>query len=172
METPTTLRGEIRKVLAESKDPLTRVEIFAKCKFCADEKTLSTVLSQLLTAGDIKKSGELERIGARTLALYAIAGGGIARAKKPRAGALPPLVKTKRGPYKKRAKPAGRSLVLRKVQRRNADSPAPAPPDFRCGIFSDGSLDLEREGKSFRMGKAEVSVLIAYLGTVDPRAPR
>ena len=40
METQTTLRGEIRKVLAESKDPLTRVEIFAKCKFCADEKTL------------------------------------------------------------------------------------------------------------------------------------
>ena len=79
METPTTLRGEIRKVLAESKDPLTRVEIFAKCKFCADEKTLSTVLSQLLTAGDIKKAGELERIGARTLALYTIAGGGLAR---------------------------------------------------------------------------------------------
>ena len=70
METPTTLREEIRQLLAGSKEPLTRPEIFQKCKLAGDEATLSTVLSQLCVAGDIKKAGERERLGARSLALY------------------------------------------------------------------------------------------------------
>src|SRR6266581_3139008 len=108
----TTLRDEIRETLAGSKEPLTRPEIFEKCKFAGDENALSTVLSQLCIDGSIKKVGERERIGGRALALYSAGEARAARggAKKRRAAkkAKPPKDK------KTRTKP------LRKVQRRNA----------------------------------------------------
>jgi hypothetical protein len=168
MTAPTTLREEIRQTLAASKDPLTRPEIFEKCKLAGDEAALSTVLSQLCNAGDIKKAGERERVGARALALYTrgvdSAGEGVKK-KKPRAEK--PAAK-KRGPYKKRAKAArpakkSRSARLPKAQRRTAGSPAPQAPGFRCGVFSDGSMNLERSGETFSMTEPEVRVLFAYL---------
>ena len=168
METPTTLRGEIRQILAQSKDPMTHIEIMAKSKFAGDDKALAQALYQMKCAGEIRKAGKLQSAKGRALALYAIAG--IAKAKKPRASAIQPFVKTKRGPYKKRAKPAGRSLALRKVQRRNALSPAADAPGFRCGIYSDGALAVERAGETFEMDQAEARVLLAYLSKVLPEA--
>jgi hypothetical protein len=168
MDAPTTLREEIRQLLASS-EPLTRGEIYEKCKLAGDEATLSTVLSQLCTAGDIKKAGERERVGARALALYTRAvyesagasGGGRVKARK-KPGPKPAKRKA-RGPYKKRAKPAKtRSPRLQKVQRRNADSPELAP-GFRCALFSDGSMDIERAGDVFQLSEPEVRVLFAYL---------
>lgn len=166
MEAPTTLREEIRQLLAGSES-LTRPEIYERCKLAGDETTLSTVLSQLCSAGDIKKAGERERVGARALALYTrtvhdgASGGGRVKARKLRKAN--PAAK-KRGPYKKRAKPAKiRSPRLPKVQRRNADSSEPAAPGFRCALFSDGSMDIERAGEVFQMSEPEVRVLFAYL---------
>src|SRR6266581_870760 len=109
----TTLRDEIRETLAGSKEPLTRPEIFEKCKFAGDENALSTVLSQLCNDGSIKKVGERERIGGRALALYSA---GEARAA--RGG-----VTKKRRAAKKAKPPKGkktRTKRMRKVQRRNA----------------------------------------------------
>lgn len=168
MEKPTTTRETIRQILAASKDPLTRIEIYAQCKDVADEATLSTVLSQLCVAGDIKKVGELERIGGRALALYAIANG--AKKKAPDKAAKAPKVKkgAKRGPYKKRAVKT-RALALRKVQPPAATSPD--APGFRCGIFSDGSMDLERAGETFQMNEAEVRAMFHYLERTLVRKP-
>ena len=159
----TTLRDEIRETLAGSKEPLTRPEIFEKCKFAGDENALSTVLSQLCNDGSIKKVGERERIGGRALALYGV-GGGAVKAKKPRAA--------------KPAKPAKRKKIrtkpLRKVQRRNARSPErharDLAADFRCGLFSDGSMDLERAGEVFQMDEHETRVLFHYLEKMLPEA--
>jgi hypothetical protein len=90
MTAPTTLREEIRQILEASSEPLTNVEIFEKCKFAGDERSLAQALYQLTVAGDIKKAGERERVGARALALYMRVvhdGGdeGRTKAKKPRA---------------------------------------------------------------------------------------
>ncbi len=156
METATTLRDEIRQLLASSTEPLARPEIFDKCKFAGNEATLSTVLSQLCNDGSIKKVGERERIGGRALALYGV-GGGAVKAKKPRAA--------------KPAKPAKRKKIrtkpLRKVQRRNARSPErharDLAADFRCGLFSDGSMELQHAGEFFKMDEHEVRVLFGYL---------
>ncbi len=82
MAAPTTLREEIRQLLAGSDGPLTRPEIFAKCKLAADEKTLSVTISQLLAKGDIRRAGERERLGSQPLALYASGTG------EPAAGAV------------------------------------------------------------------------------------
>lgn len=49
------------------------------------------------------------------------------------------------------------------MQPRNADSPEPLAPGFRCALFSDGSMDIERAGEVFQMSEPEVRVLFAYL---------
>jgi len=176
MTAPTTLREEIRQVLEASSEPLTHVEIFQKCKFAVDERALGRALYQLTVAGDIKKAGERERVGARPLELYARTvhdgdGGGRTKAKKSRAAK--PAAK-KRGPYKKRAK-AGRAAKkprrarLQKAQRVSAQ-PAADIGGFRCGLFSDGSMDIERAGDLFQMVEAEVRALFAYLEKVMPEA--
>ncbi len=169
METPTTLREEIRQLLAASTVPMTRSEIFKKCRLPCDESTLSTVLSQLCAAGDIKNAGKRETIGERAQLLFTrrihesagISGGGRVKARKPRKAKPAPK---KRGPYKKRAKPAKtRSPRLPKVQRRNADSRESLTPGFRCGLYSDGSMDIERAGEVFQLSEPEVRALFAYL---------
>ena len=84
------------------------------------------------------------------------------KAKKPRAAK--PGKRKVRGPYKKRA------AKVQKVQRRTARSPALEAPGFRCGLYSDGSMDLERSGETFQMVEAEVRVLFAYLEKTLPEA--
>jgi hypothetical protein len=165
MTAPTTLREEIRQILEASSEPLTNVEIFEKCKFAGDERSLAQALYQLTVAGDIKKAGERERVGARALALYMRVvhdGGdeGRTKAKKPRAAK--PAAKKRGGPYKKRAKAARTAKKPR--------SAAPQSPGFRCGVFSDGSMDLERSGEIFSMTEPEVRVLFAFLEKTLPEA--
>jgi hypothetical protein len=179
MNAPTTLREEIRQTLAASKEPMTRDEIFQKCKFAPDEKALAQAILQLCVIGDIKKAGERERIGARALPLYtrrvhadadAVAsGGGRVKAKK-RPGPKPGKKKARK-PYKKRAAPE-RSARLPKVQRRNADSPAPDAPGFRCGLYSDGSIDLERGVQTFSLSEPEVRVLLRLVERLSPAEER
>lgn len=72
-----------------------------------------------------------------------------------------PAKRKVRGPYKKRAKAKNRSAALPKVQRRNADSPA--APGFRCALYSDGSMDIERGVEVFQLSEPEVRVLFGYL---------
>lgn len=174
MNAPTTLREEIRQTLAASKEPMTRDEIFQKCKFAPDEKALAQAILQLCVIGDIRKAGERERIGARSLPLYSrrvhvsdavASGGGRVNAKK-KPGPKPGKKKARK-PYKKRAAPK-RSATLPKVQRRNADSPASDAPGFRCGLYSDGSIDLERSGEIFQLSEPEVRVLLRLVERLSP----
>jgi hypothetical protein len=96
--------------------------------------------------------------------LWQRGGGAPRKERKPRAVAA--KKEAKRGPYKKR-KTKTRALALREMQPAAA-VPATAPT-FRCGIFSDGSLALERKGKIFKMREAEVRVLLGYIEKVLPK---
>ena len=172
MTQPTTQRDEIRQLLAGSSDPLTRPEIFERCKLVGDERTLSTILSQLVTSGEIRRVGARARDKGVALALYAAGSAKPARAAKPKratkaerkaAGGGARLTRKKRPRPVARRAPAGRKRVP-KVQPNTAD---PVTPEgFRCGIFNDGSLAIRAAEGEFTLTEPETRAMFKYLDRV------
>ena len=184
MTAPTTQRDEVRQLLAASSEPLTRPAIFASCKLVLDENALSTVLCQLVKAGDIKRVGERAREKGAPLALYAIGSGGgtaptsaggakrkgVKGSKRRRAsGSKPPrsTAGSRRVPKVQRntatAAPKG-GKSIEKVSRKTP--PAPAPEGFRCGIFSDGTLAINAEDGQLTLSEPETRAMFKYMDRV------
>lgn len=167
MTAPTTQRDEVRQLLAASLKPLTRPEIFDQCKLVGDQQALSTVLCQLVQAGDIKVVGEREREKGLPLKLYvAGSGGGDASAPKNAGGAKRKGKKHSKGRPASASKPRRsaykkRSKALPKVQRKTATSPD--PEGFRCGIFSDGTLAINAEDGQITLSEPETRAMFKYL---------
>lgn len=174
MTAPTTQRDQVRQLLAATSEPLTRPEIFAACKLVLDEKALSTVLCQLVKAGDIKVAGERARDKGGPLKLYAQGSGGDASAPtgagrgkrkggKRSKGRRASGSKKPRAAYKKRRSAAG-SRRVPKVQRKTAT--LPAPDGFRCGIFSDGTLSIDAGEGQITLSEPETRAMFKYLDRV------
>ena len=169
MNPPNTQRDEIRQLLAASAEPLTRPEIFAQCKLVVDELALSTVLSQLVNKGLISRVGDRARERGAPLALYGpAAGGGEASAPTAAGGAKRKGLKSAKrrasASKARRSASTSRSKALPKVQRKTATSPA--LEDFRCGIFSDGTLEITTKDGQVTLSEPETSAMFKYLDRV------
>lgn len=152
-----TARGEVEAILRGGGVALTSPEIFEKCKLVGDRKELSTILSQLTTAGRVNRVGEREQDKGMPLALY------VPGEVKPKARAT-----HERQPKKTpKAKRPARKAPARKAKRKVSPPPPPQPleaPGFRCGMFSDGTFAIHCEEGQITLQRAEAVALMAYVG--------
>lgn len=167
MEGETSITGEILAVLASSNGPLTRPEIYERCKLVTDQKRLSVTLSTLVKDGRLQHAGKRERENGVPLLCYERVMDGAARiakrsTRKARSGSKSP----RSAHNKRRSTHARRSARLPNVQRNTATSPA--PDGFRCGIFNDGSLAIRAAEGEITLTEPETRAMFAYLDRVLP----
>lgn len=150
-----TARGEVLEILKGATEPMTNPEIFAQCKLVEDRKALADILFQHSKTGAVKRAGEKAQEKGKALAMFVI-GDGVAPATGSASASKKAPAKAKVGVIAKTPSKALQTL--------------PAAPDFRCGLFSDGSFAIHCKAGVITLQRDESAALFAYVGILPDRA--
>lgn len=158
-----TQQQEIVRVIKAAGRPMTRPEIFDKCKQVADMRNLSVTLSTMVGTDLLAKVGEQPRDKGMALALYDLGTVQPGERRPPGAAKKKPAVR--KGGGKPKAKPkVGKKAKLKRSKRPSGDVPLNnleplEVSGFRCGLYNDGSLAINAADGQITLSAGELKLM-------------